>query len=162
MKQVTQAGNPANSGYIFGGMVGGVVGGVVGLGLHWHWLYVLAAIPAGLVVGSFYPGVGLALLFAAGTGDASRRDRRVRVIHGWLFVVGPLAGALAGLVWGWVGLLSGAVAGALLSLGGAVVVSTWLMPPVPDRSFQEKVEQHTRQRRAGHRVRKAGRKRGGR
>ncbi|NJN65848.1 MAG: hypothetical protein HC884_03590 [Chloroflexaceae bacterium] len=57
----------------------------MGLALHWHWLYILVALPVGLVVGSFYPGVGLALLFAAGTGDASLRDRRVRVIHGGLF-----------------------------------------------------------------------------
>ncbi|NJN65847.1 MAG: hypothetical protein HC884_03585 [Chloroflexaceae bacterium] len=75
--------------------------------------------------------------------------------------MGPLAGALVGWGWGWVGLLSGVLVGALFSLTAAVVVSTWIMPPVPDRSFQEKVEQHTRQRRVEQRARKARRRGGG-
>jgi MFS family permease len=124
------AGSPSR-GYIVGGIVGGVVGLLVGYALTWAWYNLLLAVVVGAVVGSFYPGVGFAILFAGTAGKRTREERLVRIIHGAAFLVGPPVGAFLGMEWGAVGIILGAIFGGLAALAGAVFLSTSLRLPGP-------------------------------
>lgn len=146
-------GNASTRGYILGGITGGIAGLLVGYAFSWAWYNLLVAVPVGAVVGSFYPGVGFAILFAGTTGERAWEERLVRIIHSIAFLIGPPVGALLAMEWGVVGMLIGAVAGGMVALAGAVFLSTSLRLPGPGSAAAE-----TDQRRAPSR-KKAGKAR---
>lgn len=129
-----QTGSVATSGYIFGAIAGAIAGAIVCFALSWHWLYLFLAVPLGLVFGSFYPGVGFAMLFAGSSGDKSPQDRQVRIVHSLAFLAGPPVGLFLGSEWGIVGMLIGAVGGGMLFLLGAMLLSNALNLPSPTMS----------------------------